>query len=149
MKLEELVQKLDDAYPWPVDKVNAILGANLVETDSNGVATPYVTEERLVYDEGLIVEEVELRVFEKTGEPTRLILDFGDDASCFTLDRVKQTYPVLVITDMPRGRSLEEETNFSTQQSWGRISFGFKERRPDCLSSITFIPKQWDDRERR
>jgi hypothetical protein len=44
----------------------------------------------------------------------------------------------LTLTGYPRGKSLDEESSWSRIEPWGRLSFGFAERNPDCLSSITF-----------
>jgi hypothetical protein len=66
MKLEELVQKSGDAYPWSVREVESVLGTRLSRTHTTGAATSF-TSGPLVYDEGLSIREVEVRVMEKTG----------------------------------------------------------------------------------
>jgi len=55
---------------------------------------------------------------------------------CVTLEQVRAHYPDLVFTDIPRGRSLDEKTYWTTYLPWGELSFGFKERNPDCLASV-------------
>lgn len=42
------------------------------------------------------------------------------------------------LTGTPRGHSLNEKTYWSLYEPWGRLSFGFAERAPDCLASIVF-----------
>jgi len=142
MKLEELVQKLENANPWTVEAVEKILGTKLSVTYSSKHILSYESGQ-LDYDEGLLLVKTELRLNKGTNEMTRLIVNLSDDASCFMLDRIKRAYPDIQLDPYgpPRGKSLDEETGFWAKRPWGHISFGFKERRPNCLSSIIFIPK--------
>jgi hypothetical protein len=146
MKLEELIHKLSNAYPWTIHEVESILGIKLSNHRPHA-DNSFLSTRQLAYEEGLLIKEVEVRITKRvgrTGETVRLILDLADEAACFTRERIKKTYPDLSLTDVPRGRSMEEEAYFSSSQLWGRLSFGFKEKRRDCLSSIVFIP-EWDD----
>jgi hypothetical protein len=145
MKLEELVQKLDTADPWPVEKVEEVLGTKFVVTKQSSITT-YYRSGQIIFEEGLIIEQVSFRVDIDTKEMFRLILDISDNASCFTRERLKKTYPDLQLnlSNPPRGDSLNEETSYNTKRPWGRIAFGFKLKRPDCLSGIIFIPAKWD-----
>jgi hypothetical protein len=145
MKLEELVQKLDAANPWTVERVETALGVKLALARSNDSFAVHTTGP-LNHDEGLLVKEVHLRLDTDTGEMIRLIVSLSDDASCFTLDRIKRTWPDTQHDPFPdpRGDSWNEETGYWTERPWGHIDFGFKERRPNCLSSIVFIPTKWE-----
>jgi hypothetical protein len=145
MKLEELVQKLDDANPWPVEKVEEVLGTKLVVTKLSGITTHYKSGQ-LIFVEGLIIEQVDFRVHMNTKEMFRLILDISDNASCFTRERLKKVYSdiQLDLNNPPRGDAPGIKIYYNTKRSWGRIAFGFKLKRPDCLSGIIFIPAKWD-----
>jgi hypothetical protein len=143
MKLETLIQKLSDVYPWTVHAVERVLGTKL-SNDRPYMDNSFFSTKRLAYEEGLLVNEVEVRIIESTGKTVRLILSLADDAACFTRKRIEQTYPDIFLTDVPRGRSMEDKAYFTTKRPWGELSFGFKEKRRDCLSSIVFIP-EWDD----
>jgi hypothetical protein len=145
MKLEELVQRLDAANPWTVESVGHILEVSLVASRSWGPNTSY-TAYQLSYGEGLIIEEVEFRLKAPANETIRLILSLSDDANCFSRERIKKSYPNIRPSPFgpPRGTSLNEKEYFWTARQWGNIAFGFKTRRPACLSSITFIPKKWE-----
>jgi hypothetical protein len=44
------------------------------------------------------------------------------------------------MTQSPRGRSWDEETSYSVFMPWGKLSFGFMESNPNCLSSIVINP---------
>jgi hypothetical protein len=63
------------------------------------------------------------------------------NGECISLDTVRSRYGNLKITDFPRGRSLDEATSYSTFPAWGKLSFGFTERNPDCLAYVVINPK--------
>jgi hypothetical protein len=94
------------------------------------------------YEEGLIVEEVHLRLRIATKGLIRFIVTLSDEASCFTLDRIKKTYPDIQLDryGITPGDSPDATFGYWTQRPWGHIDFAFKMRRPECLSNITFIP---------
>jgi hypothetical protein len=145
MKLEELVQKLDAASPWPVEKAEEVLGVKLTASPLSNAFISYEVGQ-LIFEEGLVIEEVELRVKIVTKETIRLILNLSDNASCFTRERLKKTYPNLQLdlSNPPRRDSPDAKTYYDTKRSWGHIAFGFKVKRPDCLAGITFIPTKWE-----
>ena len=139
MKLEELIQKLDAANPWTTEKVETALESKLIETVSTKTFVSYMMGQHL-YEEGLIIEEVELRLRIGTNKMIRLIVDLSDSASCFTLDRVKEIFPDNPLSG-PGGYTLAGVTYYRTKRSWGQFSFGFNDRRPNCLASIILIPE--------
>lgn len=140
MKLEELVQKLDAANPWTVERVENVLGSKLTKTYSTKTFASH-TAGSFHYEEGLIIEAVELRLRVATNEMARLIVDLSDEASCFTLDRIKRTYPDVQLSPYPPSpNSLDATFGYWAKRPWGHISFQFKMGRPKCLSGITFIP---------
>jgi hypothetical protein len=69
-----------------------------------------------------------------------VVLSVGGE--CVTLAGVRARYPGAVVSQAPRGRSLDEETSHSVGLEWGELSFGFSERNPRCLSSVTLSPKK-------
>jgi hypothetical protein len=155
MKLEELIQKLEDANPWALEKVESIFGTKFTKVTYNYAKDYFYSyiAKSLHFEEGLIVEEVELRIGVAKNNLARLIVDFSDDSACFTRDRLKKTWPDLQIS--PYGpvivksynaetakveRMWLESVSYWTDRPWGHIAFTFKELRPDCLSGFTFIP---------
>eukprot|EP01113_Clastostelium_recurvatum_P007325 TRINITY_DN13407_c0_g1_i1.p1 TRINITY_DN13407_c0_g1~~TRINITY_DN13407_c0_g1_i1.p1 ORF type:complete len:171 (-),score=26.88 TRINITY_DN13407_c0_g1_i1:51-563(-) len=50
---------------------------------------------------------------------------------------IQRRHGPLELSEVPRGRSLDEKTSFSRAEPWGRVSFGFTERDPDRLATIT------------
>ena len=100
-----------------------------------------------------------MRYYEMTGKD--IVADSGFDAANLRInlensdsililnvtencpDRVEvlRMYSGARITSHPTGHSLEEKTTYTVQRKWGGLSFGFKERAPECLSSITITYK--------
>ncbi|MCL2160496.1 MAG: hypothetical protein FWH56_01205 [Betaproteobacteria bacterium] len=144
MKLEELVQNLDAANPWSTEKVESIFCTKLALSRSNDSFAVY-TAGPFLYEEGLVIEETHLRLKIPTNEMIRLILNLEDDTSFFTLNRIEKNWPDVQLdsSTFPRGQSWDEKRHYRVERPWGQISFGFKEHRPNCLASITFIPKTW------
>jgi hypothetical protein len=95
MTLEELVQKLEEANPWTLEKVESIFNTKFTKLTYNYAKDSFYSyiAKSLHFEEGLIVEEVELRVDGTSKEMVRLIINLNDESNCFTLDRIKQTYP--------------------------------------------------------
>jgi len=90
--------------------------------------------------DGVVMESIDLRVRpERASHPGFLGLRVA--GTCIRLDVVRARYGTLSITDYPRGRSWDEVTSHTTIQPWGRLSFSFAERNPDCLSSVVLRPK--------
>jgi hypothetical protein len=140
---EKLLQKLGDAYPWSVDKLEKVLGVRLAPKTNqfNEYIISYGAND-VAYADELLVSEVELRLKKETGDFILLILRIDKNTTCITREKIKHIYPDLVLTSVPSGHSWEEEARFSAKQVWGRLSFGFKENRPNCLYSIAFIQNE-------
>ena len=141
MKLEEILQKMEAANPWSTEKVSKALGAKF--TYSHDQDYKYYEDNRvpLYYEENLLLRRIRLRIDAKTNKTDWLILSVSDNGGCFTLDRIKKTYPDIKHspTDDPSNR-----TDYHyIERTWGRLSFGFYPgKRPDCLSSVVLTPKQ-------
>jgi len=88
--------------------------------------------------DGVVVDKIDLRIGEEKDDPGFLVLRLA--GSCIGLDAVRAHYPTLGVTDRPRGRSWDEVTSYTTVLPWGRLSFSFAQRNPDCLSSVAFAP---------
>jgi len=136
MGFMELIQKLEEATPWTVEKVSEALGGiSLPLTRSDQYILVYTTN-NLTYENELLVKEVHLRLSIKKNKMVRLILDLDKNTKCITSDNLKKIYPDMY----PSPYNFEEIFYLRTKRSWGLISFGFKDERPRCLGSISFIP---------
>ena len=81
--------------------------------------------------------DIELRLNRDPQEKTLLWVSHWQ-GRCLTLNDVKQHYPVLTITDTPRGHSQNEVTSYTTPAgaSGEAVTFSFSEKTPDCLSNV-------------
>ena len=146
MKLEKLVQTLEDANPWELEKVEKILGIKL-EADHDSyhadVFLSYIGG-MLFYDEGLIIEKVELRINNDPLSMIRLILDLHKDSACFTFDRIKKAYPD-IRANLNERFYRDDPFPYITKRPWGEIAFSFSVRmsHPKCLENIIYIPTKW------
>jgi hypothetical protein len=140
MKLEELLQRLEQERPWTLEKIESVLGVTSVVDQANEYWTHYSAVGPVTLEEGVVVEKLDFGLNNTTQALPRFIVYLSDDSSCITRQRITQTYPDIQINynNMPRGRSLNEQVYHIKKREWGDILFGFKVRRPDCLSSIIF-----------
>jgi len=139
MKLAELVQRLEAANPWSIEKVSEALGGvDLTLARSNQYILVY-SANNLLYEDGLHVKEAYLRLWVNTKQMIRLILYLSKNTKCITFDNLKKMYPDR--HKSPYGDSEDGVFYYYTKRSWGGILFGFEDERPDCLGNIVFIPK--------
>jgi len=158
IKLEELLQNLEDAHPWTIEKVSQVLGTKLTPGRSNGTTTNYMANQ-LSYGEGLLIAEAALRVFEKNNKPVYLFLDINKDTACFKHDYIKKIYTGLRFRHPgPIRHTLEgkpapyTDSTFQVERPWGTLYFRFNLESPtfslgtpDCLIGITFeLPRPKD-----
>jgi hypothetical protein len=139
MKLEELLQRLEQERPWTPAKIESVLGVTPVLYEANEYWTKYLAGP-VELEEGVTVEKLRFSLKNATQAVPRFTVYLSDDSSCVTRQRITSTYPDIQMDyqNIPRGRSLDEQIYYDAKRAWGELSFGFKERRPDCLSSIIF-----------
>ncbi len=142
-----VVDYLPTRLPFTKESIANALNVVLIEkADSNdyviffeGGPIPLAGDRQL--------EEIDLRIRREQPHPGFLTLSVS--GKCIPRKEVLDRYKGLTITSHPRGGSWDEKTYWSKEEAWGRISFGFTERNPDCLRSVVFDPKdgQGDDTE--
>lgn len=130
-----LVDYLPTKMPLERDKLQTILGAVLRETESNQF-TDFFEGGPVLLKDGVEIESIDLRVNKE--QATRRLLVFRLAGKCVPKAEVFGRNHKLELTDQPRGRSLDEEASWSVKQAWGKLSFGFAERNPDCLRTVVF-----------
>ena len=141
MKIDDLVERLEAVYPWTPEKVERVLGAKLTVTyETKNIASH---EARHITYEGLLIDEVELRLGKRAMDIARLIFHVSEKAACITRESIKKTYPGGEDAEYLRADSLSGGwIYYRVKRPWGKISFSFKYLiRPDCLNGITFIPE--------
>ncbi|KIN62009.1 hypothetical protein Z946_865 [Sulfitobacter noctilucicola] len=128
-----LVQAMVNDPPQSAEAVKAQLGI---------VVTP-VSKDRKLRDEGagetpadLVLEKVSLS-YMPTGAPNVLVLTIPNDVAP-PVDQLIDAFPRLKLTEVPRGKSLNEETVLSRPEAWGTLSFGMAESDRDKLRSVMF-----------
>ncbi len=65
------------------------------------------------------------------------MLNLSIGEGCPARAEIEKRYGPLTVSGGPTGRSTAEETKLSRQEPWGRLTFGFADRAPSCLSSVT------------
>ncbi|MCL2625299.1 MAG: hypothetical protein FWD46_00585 [Cystobacterineae bacterium] len=141
MSLWQAIDTLSQQIPFSKQKVETALATPLSEVDNNSNKLfRFFKSPPIRLAEGIVISNVDLRIKREGSHPGFLVLEM--DGACLTLEQIRERYSELQITQLPRGRSLEEETSHSQLLPWGKLSFGFKEKNPKCLASIAFEPKK-------
>ncbi|WP_431112986.1 hypothetical protein [Variovorax paradoxus] len=135
MTLWEAINALAAQAPFSKPGVEGVLSLPLrpVEQPANPLFD-FFDGAGLELQGGLIVSRVDLRIKKEDRGVGLLVLNL--DGACIGLDDVRARHESLAITGLPRGGSAEEAMTFTSSQAWGKISFGFKERRPKCLAYV-------------
>ncbi|MEJ8852789.1 hypothetical protein [Variovorax rhizosphaerae] len=139
MTLWELVGTLKTRLPYTKEKIETAINSKLSEIESNNDAFHFYRGGDVQLRDGVVISKIDLRI-KRTGiHPGFLVVEIA--GTCVPLDSIQRHYARLETTGVPRGRSLEEATTYSSSESWGKVSFGFREKNPGCLAYIAFDPK--------
>ena len=128
--------------PLDAPKLASTLQSPVVQRDIHNAWTDGFFGGPVTLADGVRIEEAFLRVSRR--DPSNawgLVLKI--DGSCVPRAEVLRRHEGLAITGHPRGTSLNEETHWSRPTPWGKLGFGFAERREDCLSSILIAGPAW------
>lgn len=128
------------AAPFTLAGIEKILGQTLVEQmqKSNEYFQFFAGQELALAGNSSIVK-IDLRLPRDTNDRSGLLV-LNLDGECISLQQVKRQFPDLALTDMPRGDSPEQATTFTASNAWGEVSFGFQQKKPDCLGYLVFEP---------
>lgn len=138
--LWQAITHLSQQIPFSKESVEEVLATRLVRCVEQGNEFFWFYEGNDIALAGGGVLNVDLRIKREGEHPGFLVINLS--GTCNKLAEVRSHYDELQITDTPRGHSLDEVTSYTAILSWGKLSFGFKERQPDCLSSVAFNPKK-------
>ncbi|ALV06032.1 hypothetical protein [Roseateles depolymerans] len=143
LDLWTLVDDLPTRTPFDKEKIEQALRIVLIQDEE--LTNEYFTALKggpVSLAREVDIEAVSLRVSVK--EPTeKWLLNLTVAGKCVARSDVLARYPRLEVTNAPRGRSPNEETSYSRKELWGKLSFGFAQRNPDCLSSVLFTGPKW------
>lgn len=131
MDLLHTIDTLSHLVPLTRQRVETMFGITLAETGGNDKFL------FLTADAGV---KLELRV-RKSTETAELLVVLPGPVS-ITRQEVLARFEGLAVTSRPRGRSLEETTDYGRTTASGSLSFGFKEGSPDTLAVIALSPAQ-------
>ena len=133
--LWDMIKSISRKTPFSLREIESILATSLgkYEEPSND-AFDFFQGSGVCLDDGIELTKISLRLSQ--ANPATGILLFEIAGPCIRIDEVRAYYPLINVSETPRGRSLDEATVFSTTQSWSRVSFGFRERKPECLSFV-------------
>lgn len=135
-KIDQLIAGVRDGRPIDRGTVQGALSVTLPLISENPAFRTYRNDQVRL---DALSASVELREPVAGGTATAgslLIIKILD--GCPRKSDIEARFAPWTVTNTPRGQSLNEETNWSRKEPWGKLSFGFAERAPDCLSSITF-----------
>ena len=141
MKIDEFVERLEAAYPWTPEKVGSVLGVDLTVTHDDEYII--IHEASHITYEGLLIDNVHLRLGKPAMDTVRLIFNVSEKAACITQESIRKTYPGGERSTILQPRSLDGGVmRYSIKRPWGVIVFKFKLLiQPDCLAGITFGPE--------
>ncbi|QDQ84733.1 hypothetical protein [Paraburkholderia megapolitana] len=140
--LWQAIDTLVAQLPFSKAKVETALGTPLREVDRNTYTVFLESADAVQLADNERIAKIDLRLGSEQAHPGLLSLDL--EGGCINLDAVRAHYSNLKITDIPRGRSLDEATTHSAALPWGKLSFGFKERAPNCLAYVVLAPGEGD-----
>jgi hypothetical protein len=141
MTLWQAVEGLTQQVPFTKAKVEALLPVVLTERDAAGNALfHFFKSNRIELNDGAVIANVDLRIGRNGADPGLMVLEI--EGACVTYGQVRRYYKDLQMSGVPRGGSLNEAVSHSASLPWGKLSFGFAQRNPDCLAWIAFDPKK-------
>ncbi|WKB55519.1 hypothetical protein [Eleftheria terrae] len=136
--LWSLIEAMPGHLPFSRQSIESALDVRL-KVDSENEYFVFLVGGPVALNGGVVIDLIDLRVRKEQPHPGFLVLRLAGD--CLPRSQVLERYPGMSIGDTPRGRSLDEETSFRHDTPWGRLAFGFAERRPECLRSLVFDPQ--------
>lgn len=129
----QLLEEISRQIPWTVENVQGVLGTSLDKFKAGNPIMSFYRSPDFQLSDGLMVHAV---LGLHPDRPRQGHLTLTLDGACLTLAEVRSRYQALQLTDAPRGRSPDESTTYSEAQPWGRLSFGFPVKNPDCLGFV-------------
>lgn len=136
-----LISALENQMPLTVEKTQSTLGQRFVQTSETSSYVVMETQEVADLD-GVIVRKAVLMLRPTLKFEDNSGLSLALSGACLGLPQVREHFEGLRLIQTPRGGSLEEAAVWASKRPWGRLTFAFKDSRPDCLSSVVFDKRQ-------
>ena len=139
--LWETLAALERQMPVSKQAVEAILPVKLAETERTEYFVFFAAKQPVALQGDVTVTEVNLMVRPSLEFDEKSGLSLDVTGSCVGLEQVRKLYKDLELTDAPRGRSTQEVAAWTARRSWGALTFGFRQDKPDCLARVTLRRK--------
>lgn len=138
----QIIDDMQSMSTFLLPGVEKILGQSLrEEIQKSNEFFQFYSGQELALAGSISIVNIDLRLPRPTAARAgMLLLHVAGD--CISLPQVKQRFPTLEITGVPRGRSLEEATTYTASTAWGEIDFGFQEKNADCLGYVGLKPNK-------
>lgn len=137
MTLWQLSDAISRTMPTSKNSIESLLGIVLKE-ERNAPFVLLTSKPAIKLADSVVVDKVSLFIRPSMVFDEKSAFSLELSEACIPLTAVREHYGQLTLTQHPRGRSLEETTVYTVNQSWGSLAFAFKERQPECLFSLTF-----------
>jgi len=135
--LWQTIDALAQQMPLTPAKVEAVMGTKLQEQERSENFV-HLKASGPALSDGLKVTEISLLTRPNNEFDIKSGLSLELSGACVKLDEIRKQFGKLEITQSPRGRSPLESTVHASKESWGTLSFAFKEENPDCLFRVSF-----------
>jgi hypothetical protein len=134
-KFERLIDRILSNPPSTPEAVQTVTGIKITPTDANDSFRTY--EGKSVASETSPNVTIELRTPVSTEATSGPLLILNVSEECLGREALEARHGALEITQIPRGKSMDEETVFSKKMGWGVLSFGFPENNKTCVKTVT------------
>ncbi len=131
-----MIAALVAAPPNTLAQAEAALGVSLKAAPTQNVFRQYQGRKSSDGDGRTI--DIEYRLPQSVTATSGPLLIMKIDGACLTKAEVQSRFGPLALTEVPRGKSLDEETGFSRNYDWGTLYFGFSERSRDCVRTVSY-----------
>lgn len=129
----KMIDLISQQVPFTKEKLESVTRRFLSKKTGDGPVISF-TGHNVPLADDIFIQKIELR--QNPNHPRSGLVVIDVSGRCISVDQLKTNYEKLEITEFPRGKSLDETTTYTSRFVWGAISFGFKEKNPECLSWI-------------
>jgi len=133
--LWQLIEALTVPPLFLPDTIKRVFPVEFSERGNNGYFSFHEGGPLHLADQ-VLIKKVTVSIKNADGVIRSLVLNLAPSGACVTRRDLHAHYPNTEITGAPRGGSLDEETVWTVLEPWARLSFGFKEKNPDCLATV-------------
>ena len=138
MSLWQVIETLAKKMPLTPAAIENVFGLVLREEDRSVAFVHLASTGSVELKDGLVVSNLNLLTKSSLIFDEKSAFAFEVNGPCVGIDVIRKQHGELLVTQSPRGGSMEETTVYSRKFSWGFLSFAFKAEKPDCLFRVSF-----------